>query len=206
MVLLHPAQEKGTYPRQSATDVFSLQLLEWFNYWFTVHLVVIGNSMPCLEGMPYTYFILYDCWSQMCIPCFICTLHGMHPNNMTAPCWQTHHFTALAADGKFLLAARKCRRPTCTEYLISLDADDKSRGGGTYIGKLRWLSYSVLFFIHVKNDIFLVWISIAKFLAGGIELWKKKKWLRISWDFYCTQAKCFLIGLGFPKPVLFFKG
>ncbi|XP_064948029.1 tubby-like F-box protein 6 isoform X2 [Musa acuminata AAA Group] len=55
---------------------------------------------------------------------------------------QTYHLylgltQALAADGKFLLAARKCRRPTCTEYLISLDADDKSRGGGTYIGKLR---------------------------------------------------------------------
>ncbi|CAL9071659.1 unnamed protein product [Musa textilis] len=55
---------------------------------------------------------------------------------------QTYHLylgltQALAADGKFLLAARKCRRPTCTEYLISLDADDMSKGGGTYIGKLR---------------------------------------------------------------------
>ncbi|CAL9173614.1 unnamed protein product [Musa hybrid cultivar] len=40
-------------------------------------------------------------------------------------------------DGKFLLAARKCRRPTCTDYLISLDADDMSRTSATYIGKLR---------------------------------------------------------------------
>ncbi|MFQ6625846.1 hypothetical protein Gotur_004703 [Gossypium turneri] len=40
-------------------------------------------------------------------------------------------------DGKFLLAARKCRRPTCTDYIISLNADDVSKCGNTYIGKLR---------------------------------------------------------------------
>jgi tubby-related protein 1 len=45
---------------------------------------------------------------------------------------------ALADDGKFLLAARKWRRPTCTGYIISLDADDMSKGSGTYIGKLRY--------------------------------------------------------------------
>lgn len=44
---------------------------------------------------------------------------------------------ALADDGKFLLSARKCRRPTCTEYLISLDMNDTSKGSDTYIGKLR---------------------------------------------------------------------
>ncbi|THU58826.1 hypothetical protein C4D60_Mb03t18540 [Musa balbisiana] len=43
----------------------------------------------------------------------------------------------LTDDGKFLLAARKCRRPTCTDYLISLHADDMSRTSATYIGKLR---------------------------------------------------------------------
>ncbi|CAN6219847.1 unnamed protein product [Urochloa humidicola] len=43
----------------------------------------------------------------------------------------------LTDDGKFLLAARKYRRPSCTEYLISLDASDKSKGHGIYIGKLR---------------------------------------------------------------------
>ena len=47
-------------------------------------------------------------------------------------------YVALADDGKFLLAARKYRRPSCTEYLISLDARDTSKGNGTYIGKLRW--------------------------------------------------------------------
>nr|CAB3455254.1 unnamed protein product [Digitaria exilis] len=40
---------------------------------------------------------------------------------------------ALSDDGKVLLAARKYRRPSCTEYLISLG----SKGNGTYIGKLR---------------------------------------------------------------------
>lgn len=44
---------------------------------------------------------------------------------------------ANAEDGKFLLAARKCRRPTCTDYIISLHADEMSKGSSTYIGKLR---------------------------------------------------------------------
>lgn len=40
-------------------------------------------------------------------------------------------------DGKFLLAARKCKRPTYTDYIISLNAEVASRGSSTYIGKLR---------------------------------------------------------------------
>ncbi|KAI9080249.1 hypothetical protein K1719_037643 [Acacia pycnantha] len=40
-------------------------------------------------------------------------------------------------DGKFLLAARKCRRPTHTDYIISINCKDVSRGSSTYIGKLR---------------------------------------------------------------------
>uniref|UniRef100_A0A7C9EZQ9 Tubby C-terminal domain-containing protein n=1 Tax=Opuntia streptacantha TaxID=393608 RepID=A0A7C9EZQ9_OPUST len=40
-------------------------------------------------------------------------------------------------DGKFLLAARKCRRPTCTDYIISLNPEYVSKGSSTYIGKLR---------------------------------------------------------------------
>ncbi|KHN03006.1 Tubby-like F-box protein 3 [Glycine soja] len=43
----------------------------------------------------------------------------------------------IADDGKFLLAARKFRRPTCTDYIISLDADDMSRESNAYVGKLR---------------------------------------------------------------------
>ncbi|KAK9132580.1 hypothetical protein Scep_012108 [Stephania cephalantha] len=40
---------------------------------------------------------------------------------------------ALTDDGKFLLSARKCRRTTCTDYIISLDADvaDSSDARGT---------------------------------------------------------------------------
>ncbi|XAR57132.1 hypothetical protein NMG60_11025164 [Bertholletia excelsa] len=44
---------------------------------------------------------------------------------------------ALADDGKFLLAARKYRRPTCADYNISLHVDDISKGSNTYVGKLR---------------------------------------------------------------------
>ncbi|KAG9157995.1 hypothetical protein Leryth_000152 [Lithospermum erythrorhizon] len=55
---------------------------------------------------------------------------------------QTYHlYLSLNAasndDGKFLLAARKCRHTTCTDYMISLNAEDVSKGSNTYIGKLR---------------------------------------------------------------------
>jgi len=46
-------------------------------------------------------------------------------------------FAALSGDmSKLLLAAKKIRRATCTEFLISLVADDFSRTSNTYIGKL----------------------------------------------------------------------
>ncbi|KAF8035737.1 hypothetical protein BT93_C1689 [Corymbia citriodora subsp. variegata] len=38
---------------------------------------------------------------------------------------------------KMLLAARKIRRATCTDFVISLVADDFSRASSTYVGKLR---------------------------------------------------------------------
>ncbi|XP_048442902.1 tubby-like F-box protein 7 [Pyrus x bretschneideri] len=38
--------------------------------------------------------------------------------------------------GKFLLAARRYRHGTNTEYIISLDADDISQGSNAYVGKL----------------------------------------------------------------------
>ncbi|XVF15775.1 hypothetical protein REPUB_Repub09cG0185700 [Reevesia pubescens] len=38
---------------------------------------------------------------------------------------------------KLLLAARKVRRATCTDFVISLVADDFSRASNTYVGKLR---------------------------------------------------------------------
>ncbi|XP_021820017.1 tubby-like F-box protein 3 [Prunus avium] len=40
-------------------------------------------------------------------------------------------------DGKFLLAAKKCRRPTCTDYIISVNAEDVSKGNSGFVGKLR---------------------------------------------------------------------
>ncbi|GJZ06416.1 tubby-like F-box protein 5 [Tanacetum coccineum] len=48
------------------------------------------------------------------------------------------HETALAGDlSKLLLAAKKVRKATGTEFLISLAADDFSRATNTYVGKLR---------------------------------------------------------------------
>ncbi|KAE8664243.1 Tubby-like F-box protein 5 [Hibiscus syriacus] len=41
---------------------------------------------------------------------------------------------------KLLLAARKVRRATCTDFVISLVADDFSRASNTYVGKLRQVS------------------------------------------------------------------
>ncbi|KAG8364096.1 hypothetical protein BUALT_Bualt19G0091200 [Buddleja alternifolia] len=43
----------------------------------------------------------------------------------------------LVENGKFLLSAKRTRRTTCTEYIISIDADNISRSSSTYIGKLR---------------------------------------------------------------------
>ncbi|KAL5713425.1 Tubby-like F-box protein 5 [Ranunculus cassubicifolius] len=43
----------------------------------------------------------------------------------------------LEENGKLLLAARKVRKATSTEFVISLVADDFSRVSNTYIGKLR---------------------------------------------------------------------
>ncbi|VFQ61117.1 unnamed protein product [Cuscuta campestris] len=44
---------------------------------------------------------------------------------------------ALTDEGKFLLAARKYRRTTCTDYIISLHPSDMSKANGNYIGKVR---------------------------------------------------------------------
>ncbi|MFQ6631366.1 hypothetical protein Gotur_008925 [Gossypium turneri] len=68
-----------------------------------------------------------------------CLLQCFIKRNRSA---QTYHLylsltNALTDDGKFLLAACKCRRPTCTDYIISLRAEDISKGSSTYVGKLR---------------------------------------------------------------------
>ncbi|TYI49963.1 hypothetical protein E1A91_D12G069500v1 [Gossypium mustelinum] len=46
-------------------------------------------------------------------------------------------FYAEGESDKLLLAARKVRRATCTDFVISLVADDFSRASNTYVGKLR---------------------------------------------------------------------
>ncbi|XP_057782416.1 tubby-like F-box protein 3 [Salvia miltiorrhiza] len=66
------------------------------------------------------------------IQCFIKRNRGM----------QTYHLylnlsQASNDDGKFLLAARRCRRPTYTDYIISLKSDDVLKGSSNYFGKLR---------------------------------------------------------------------
>ncbi|VFQ89681.1 unnamed protein product [Cuscuta campestris] len=43
----------------------------------------------------------------------------------------------LVENGKFLLSAKRTRRTTCTEYIISMNAENISQSSNTYIGKLR---------------------------------------------------------------------
>lgn len=52
-------------------------------------------------------------------------------------CFMFHVPALLVENGKFLLSAKRTRRTTCTEYVISMDADNISRSSSTYIGKLR---------------------------------------------------------------------
>ncbi|KAL6492939.1 Tubby-like F-box protein 13 [Orobanche gracilis] len=57
--------------------------------------------------------------------------------------WTYHLFLCLSPgallgeNGKFLLSAKRTRRATCTEYVISMDADSISRSSSSYIGKVR---------------------------------------------------------------------
>ncbi|KAL1550218.1 Tubby-related protein 3 [Salvia divinorum] len=71
------------------------------------------------------------------------------PRNTLVQCFikrnrssQTYHLylnysQASNDNGKFLLAARRCRRPTYTDYIISLNAGEISKTSSNYIGKLR---------------------------------------------------------------------
>ncbi|CAN8291369.1 unnamed protein product [Cochlearia groenlandica] len=43
----------------------------------------------------------------------------------------------LVENGKFLLSAKRTRRTTRTEYILSMDADNISRSSNSYLGKLR---------------------------------------------------------------------
>lgn len=52
-------------------------------------------------------------------------------------------FAAFQDEGKFLLAAKRYRRGSGIEYVLSLDADDMSQGSNAYVGKIRYLSFGV---------------------------------------------------------------
>lgn len=55
---------------------------------------------------------------------------------------------------KLLLAARKTRRATSTEFVISLVADEISRASTSYVGKLRQAQ-----FIAMIHSFFTAWTN-----------------------------------------------
>ncbi|KAL9859040.1 Tubby-like F-box protein 5 [Arabidopsis thaliana] len=58
-------------------------------------------------------------------------------SNMTYHLYLSLSPAILVESGKFLLSAKRSRRATYTEYVISMDADNISRSSSTYIGKLK---------------------------------------------------------------------
>ncbi|KAJ0641022.1 putative transcription factor TUBBY family [Helianthus annuus] len=83
----------------------------------------------------------------------------------------------LVENGKFLLSAKRTRRTTCTEYVISMDADHISRSSGTYVGKLRYPT------LHInKRKSPLYWI-IFNFLAS----FSRSNFLGTKFIIYDTQ-------------------
>ncbi|KAH7568056.1 hypothetical protein JRO89_XS07G0224900 [Xanthoceras sorbifolium] len=64
---------------------------------------------------------------------FLCLSPAHCDGSIEKSCMQA----LLVENGKFLLSAKRTRRTTCTEYVISMDADNISRSSSTYIGKLR---------------------------------------------------------------------
>ncbi|KAK7246810.1 hypothetical protein RIF29_41680 [Crotalaria pallida] len=67
------------------------------------------------------------------IQCFI----KRDKSNLTYHLFLCLSSALLVENGKFLLSAKRTRRTTYTEYVISMDADNISRSSNTYIGKLR---------------------------------------------------------------------
>lgn len=76
---------------------------------------------------------------------------------------------ALTDDGKFLLAACKLKHTTCTDYIISLRADDMSRRSQAYVGKVRCV-------YMIKQDLILKFWHIGNFNLFEIEIvWESTK-------------------------------
>ncbi|KAL3641138.1 Tubby-related protein 1 [Castilleja foliolosa] len=67
------------------------------------------------------------------IQCFI----KRNKSNLTYHLFLCLSPALLVENGKFLLSAKRTRRTTCTEYVISIDADNISRSSNNYIGKVR---------------------------------------------------------------------
>ncbi|KAL3638905.1 Tubby-like F-box protein 8 [Castilleja foliolosa] len=67
------------------------------------------------------------------IQCFI----KRNKSNLTYHLFLCLSPALLVENGKFLLSAKRNRRTTCTEYVISIDADNISRSNNNYIGKVR---------------------------------------------------------------------
>ncbi|KAL6524986.1 Tubby-like F-box protein 8 [Orobanche minor] len=67
------------------------------------------------------------------IQCFI----KRNTSNLTYHLFLCLSPALLVENGKFLLSAKRTRRATCTEYVISMDADNISRSSSSYIGKVR---------------------------------------------------------------------
>ncbi|XP_011011733.1 PREDICTED: tubby-like F-box protein 2 [Populus euphratica] len=59
-------------------------------------------------------------------------------------------------NDKLLLAARKIRRATCSDFIVSLVSDDFSRASKTYIGKLRSNFLGTKFTMHDSEPTFEV--------------------------------------------------
>ncbi|KAI3864077.1 hypothetical protein MKW98_031669, partial [Papaver atlanticum] len=94
------------------------------------------------------------------IQCFI-------KRNRTAQTYYLGLTPALTDNGKFLLAARKARRTTCTDYIISIDADDMSKGSGTYIGKLRSNFFGTKFTVYDSQPPYAV-AMVSKSLSNRL--------------------------------------
>ncbi|EOA40583.1 hypothetical protein CARUB_v10009311mg [Capsella rubella] len=67
------------------------------------------------------------------IHCFI----KRDKSNMTYHLYLSLSPALLGETGKFLLSAKRTRRTSYTEYVISMDANNISRSSSTYIGKMR---------------------------------------------------------------------
>ncbi|MBA0566229.1 hypothetical protein Golob_011067 [Gossypium lobatum] len=111
-------------PEFSGKITFPVSLKQMHDFFLQVRQ--FGSKYKCNLAMSrFSAVILYDLWvsSVMQIEFSSSSLKFIA--------------ALLVENGKFLLSAKRTRRTTCTEYIISMDADNISRSSSTYIGKLR---------------------------------------------------------------------